>query len=247
MQGAHHARRASELKAWRRLVGSIARASPQRPRRKRIPSAIIGGKRNARTACAPSAPTPAPAGTAEQGEAGRLQVAAPASTTASLADKPVEQEGAPARAPLAAGAQEDASAAVTEPARSEGSDGLAGNSEQFREEGPVHRRLIRATLPRPEGQAPVRPAPEFTIRQPGGRNGKIWTGDPRNQFRGRPQSGRSGVRHSGGRPVGVGRSASGKPVPFTHRVGEKPHDRSQSHARHGRPAVHLHRGKKRSK
>ena len=35
------------------------------------------------------------------------------------------------------------------------------------EEGPVHRPLIRATLPRPEGQPPpTRPAPEFTIRQP---------------------------------------------------------------------------------
>jgi len=35
------------------------------------------------------------------------------------------------------------------------------------DEGPVHRRLIRASLPRPEGQAPPsRPNPEFTIRQP---------------------------------------------------------------------------------
>ena len=41
------------------------------------------------------------------------------------------------------------------------------------EEGPedqwVHRPLIRATLPRPEGQVPERKAPEFTIRQTGGR------------------------------------------------------------------------------
>jgi hypothetical protein len=36
------------------------------------------------------------------------------------------------------------------------------------EEGPAHRRLIRAALPRPEGQQPpARPIPEFTIRQPG--------------------------------------------------------------------------------
>ena len=35
------------------------------------------------------------------------------------------------------------------------------------DEGPVHRRLIRASLPRIEGQAPpARPNPEFTIRQP---------------------------------------------------------------------------------
>ena len=51
------------------------------------------------------------------------------------------------------------------------------------EEGPVHRRLIRATLPRQEGQTPERREPEFTIRQPG--------------FRGRPFDG-SGQRP--GRP-----------------------------------------------
>jgi hypothetical protein len=36
------------------------------------------------------------------------------------------------------------------------------------DDGPVHRRLIRATFPRPEGQVPERREPEFTIRQPGG-------------------------------------------------------------------------------
>ena len=37
-----------------------------------------------------------------------------------------------------------------------------------REEGPWRRQLIRAALPRPEGQQPpqTRPVPEFTIRQP---------------------------------------------------------------------------------
>ncbi|NOT45149.1 MAG: hypothetical protein HOP14_11160, partial [Acidobacteria bacterium] len=39
------------------------------------------------------------------------------------------------------------------------------------DEGPVHRRLIRATLPRPEGQVPERREPDFTVRQPGGRQG----------------------------------------------------------------------------
>jgi hypothetical protein len=33
------------------------------------------------------------------------------------------------------------------------------------DEGPVHRRLIRATLPRPEGQVPERKIPEFTMHQ----------------------------------------------------------------------------------
>jgi hypothetical protein len=47
------------------------------------------------------------------------------------------------------------------------------------EEGPVHRPLIRATLPRPEGQKDARTPPDFTIRQSGGRGNA--TG---NQFRG---------------------------------------------------------------
>jgi hypothetical protein len=56
-----------------------------------------------------------------------------------------------------------------------------------KDEGPIHRRLIRASLPRPEGQQPpARPIPEFTIRQPN-------TGRP-NRFRPRrgPQSGQGG-------------------------------------------------------
>ncbi|MCU0256203.1 MAG: hypothetical protein MUF60_05640 [Vicinamibacterales bacterium] len=48
---------------------------------------------------------------------------------------------------------------------------LLADSPQSDEEGPVHRRLIRATLPRPEGQPQARPIPEFTMRQPGARGG----------------------------------------------------------------------------
>ncbi|MBI2189116.1 MAG: hypothetical protein HYU37_18625 [Acidobacteria bacterium] len=48
------------------------------------------------------------------------------------------------------------------------------------EDGPVHRRLIRATLPRPDGQTPERREPEFTIRQP--------------SFRGRPFEHQNGGR-----------------------------------------------------
>jgi len=60
------------------------------------------------------------------------------------------------------------------------------------EEGPVHRPLIRASLPRHEGQPPpTRPIPEFTIRQPAGRQ---------NRFRPRHQRGPSGGggQHFGG-------------------------------------------------
>jgi hypothetical protein len=67
------------------------------------------------------------------------------------------------------------------------------------EEGPVHRPLIRATLPRPEGQQPPqRPAPDFTIRQPGGRGGRF---RPRHQ-RGPQFGGRNG--NTGGGRMGGG-------------------------------------------
>jgi hypothetical protein len=74
-------------------------------------------------------------------------------------------------------------------------------------EGPVHRPLIRATLPRPEGQVPpARPAPEFTIRQPAGRPGRFRFRQQRGQgFQGNRSNGSMGnqsrgPRHSGGRP-----------------------------------------------
>jgi len=58
------------------------------------------------------------------------------------------------------------------------------------DDGPAHRRLIRASLPRPEGQQPpARPIPEFTIRQPGSRP---------NRFRPRHQRG------GGGQGFGMG-------------------------------------------
>ena len=90
------------------------------------------------------------------------------------------------------------------------------------DEGPVHRPLIRASLPREGQPPPARPIPEFTIRQPGGRPNRF---RPRHQghqggggqpFRGERSNGggfggsggpggpggqrRAGPRHSGGRP-----------------------------------------------
>ena len=51
--------------------------------------------------------------------------------------------------------------------------------------GRVHRRLIRATLPRPEGYVPQpRPLPEFTVRQSGSVDGQHRDGDSRRQKRG---------------------------------------------------------------
>jgi hypothetical protein len=84
--------------------------------------------------------------------------------------------------------------------------------EEEAEEGPVHRPLIRATLPRPEGQPPpARPGPDFTIRQPGGRQnrfrqrhqrgGSQYFGNRSNGNMGGPGSMRGGMpRQGGGRP-----------------------------------------------
>lgn len=83
------------------------------------------------------------------------------------------------------------------------------------EEGPVHRRLIRATLPRPEGQKDVRPVPEFTIRQPGGGRGNgNFRGDVRTKSL-RPGQGANGNRAQqghrfGGNRPGPGRGSSGR-------------------------------------
>jgi hypothetical protein len=81
--------------------------------------------------------------------------------------------------------------------------------EDEREEGPVHRPLIRASLPRPEGQPPpTRPVPEFTIRQPGGRQNRFrprhfggGQGFQGNRSNGKPGGGpRDGMSRQAGRP-----------------------------------------------
>jgi hypothetical protein len=81
------------------------------------------------------------------------------------------------------------------------------------EDGPVHRPLIRATLPRPEGQKDARPLPEFTIRHaPGRNNGNFRGGDQRMKARGGQgtNGGRSGQRFAVSRPGGSGRGLPGR-------------------------------------
>jgi len=81
------------------------------------------------------------------------------------------------------------------------------------EEGPIHRRLIRASLPRPEGQPPpARPIPEFTIRQPGGRQ---------NRFRPRHQRG-GGGQHFGGGNRSNGNVHGGPPRGNVRQGGSRP-------------------------
>lgn len=73
------------------------------------------------------------------------------------------------------------------------------------EEGPAHRRLIRATLPRQEGQPPpTRPLPDFTVRRPGMRQGGGFPSSFRDRDRGAPQGHRN--PNGGSRRGGFGRS-----------------------------------------
>jgi hypothetical protein len=82
------------------------------------------------------------------------------------------------------------------------------------EDGPVHRPLIRATLPRPEGQKDTRPLPEFTIRQNGARGNAPFRGD-RLKMRGaggmsgNGNRAHGGSRFQGSRPGG-GRGQGGR-------------------------------------
>jgi hypothetical protein len=91
------------------------------------------------------------------------------------------------------------------------------NAADERDEWPVHRPLIRATLPRPEGQTPERKAPDFTFRQSGGRfdsnrNGQRPRGGHRQgrQAHGQSQPGQGGSRFGGPRGQGHGGAPQGQ-------------------------------------
>ncbi len=90
------------------------------------------------------------------------------------------------------------------------------------DDGPVHRRLIRATLPRQEGQVPERKATDFTVRQPssgrGGGGGREFDGNkpgyrPSGPGGGGPGGGR------GRRPMRAQGGAPGQPPRFGSRPG----------------------------
>lgn len=97
------------------------------------------------------------------------------------AESPSGENDAPEPSEAAVPTEADAAAVAglaaqaAEPDFEEDEDAVTGNVE-----GPAHRRLIRATLPRLEGQPPAsRPAPDFTIRTPAG--GRANRFRPRNQ------------------------------------------------------------------
>ena len=77
-----------------------------------------------------------------------------------------------------------------------------GEADGLDDDGPVHRPLIRATLPRPEGQTPERKEPDFTIR-----NGRGFDGNRD----GNKEGNRNGHRpHRGPRPKGAQGNPGGR-------------------------------------
>ena len=112
-------------------------------------------------------------------------------------------------------------------------DGPGGAGDALEaEEGPVHRPLIRAQLPRTDQPPPARPGPDFTIRQPTARH---------NRFRPRQQRGGQGFQgnRSGGNFSG---NRGGAP----HHGGRPPMEASRMANRHGQHG-HQGHGRKRSK
>jgi len=130
------------------------------------------------------------------------------------------EPGASPERPLPPGEVEPATPPAAGPGREAATDaGESGDREREddKEQGPVHRPLIRASLPRAQGQPPpARPIPEFTIRQPAGRPGRF---PPRHQRGGGAQSffgnrsngnvGGGGPQRGGGPRPGGGRPPQG--------------------------------------
>src|SRR5262249_52724203 len=120
--------------------------------------------------------------------------------TQEFAEEPVpaDSESSVEEAPplAAAPAADDVKPAEEPPDESNGGDAEEGDARDAEGDGPIHRRLIRASLPQPEGQQPpARPIPEFTIRQPGGRHNRF---RPRHARGGQQGHGQHGPHQFGG-------------------------------------------------
>ena len=143
-----------------------------------------------------------------------------------------QDPGAPGRdaaASLAAAPPPDGSDEAAQPDEGERE---VDEVEDAAEEGPVHRPLIRATLPRAEGQPPQRPAPDFTIRQPGGRQNRFRPRQQRGgqQFFGNRSGGNMGGgthRQPGGRPPHHGQGQGPSSSHLSRRHQGPPHKRSK--------------------
>ena len=124
-------------------------------------------------------------------------------------DEPLEFDAEPAASPLEAAAGPGDGDMTPEP-----------EALELDDDGPVHRRLIRATLPRPEGQMPERKEPEFTIRQPGFRDGNK-NGHRRGRRPMPGQGGGSQPTRFGGQGQGQGPRYGGGASPGQRQMGNR--------------------------
>jgi hypothetical protein len=136
---------------------------------------------------------------------------------------------------------------VVEPAPPLSAPGAAPASDEH--EGPVHRQLIRATLPRTEGQVKERPIPEFTARTAAMRPGRFRPhGGGQGQGHGQGQQrarGGHGPAANGNQPgSGFGRRGPGHRQ-FASAGSSGPGNRTQ--APQGERQGHRRSGRKRSK
>jgi len=124
-----------------------------------------------------------------------------------------DEAAAPAQAAAPAGPEEMAAPEQGPPAEAAEPEAPSPHAEIS-----LHRRLIRATLPRIESDAPARPIPEFTMHraaQPGHRHGKPFRqgagGSPhRHVARGGFGQGRQGQGEANGNTVGPPRGPHGQ-------------------------------------
>lgn len=165
------------------------------------------------------------------------------------ADEPlvVDESPAVAEAAPAAMAAAPAGAAEREERPAEAPQDLEAPSPHA--EISLHRRLIRATLPRIESDAPARPIPEFTMHRAapahGHRHGKPFRhgqGSPHRHGKGGFGQGRHGQGEVNGNTLGPPRGGQGQRGPQgahggrgSHRGGQGAHgnQQGQRHARHG--------------
>ncbi len=178
----------------------------------------------------------------------KAAVTAPPAPPGIAQSPPAPVEGAPVPLPepeiTTTTAPPNADAAPADQEREPEPDGVSAAPSM--PEGSVHRRLIRATLPRTDGQAPARPIPEFTMHKAGA-PGKSFRGTggrpPHGQHGGSAHRGASGNsaqgRHAGsGRPQAHGPSGSFAPRGPRGPMGSRPPRGPLGTGDHGRRKKH---------
>ena len=173
---------------------------------------------------APILATPGPAGAVASAEPEFPEVVA--AHQVAVSDPPVE-ESPPSESFATGRVSESAAPVESEPQYGEEPDSPNGEAPVV--DGPVHRPLIRETLPRPEGQKDARPVPDFTARHVPQRGSGGFRGDwDRTRMRGGNGNGNShgqgnvyghangnrgqggGPRFQGNRPSGQNRQPTGR-------------------------------------